>query len=109
MTQVCVNIDANCDECIEVLGDVCFTSLNINTALPSSTSVYLWIRDKFDNLYRVAIMSEYNGSIDLLASDFPEGMFKLPQIFDLFFTSDIAGSTVLPVFADYNCIKLHIQ
>jgi hypothetical protein len=111
MSIVCTNIEANCDECKSELGVVCFATLNIKTELSANTSVYLWVRDKFGNLYRDPIMTEYDGAIIIVSDDFPDGLFHLPQIFDLFVTSDINGSTVLPMFSSptYNCIKLTIE
>ncbi len=109
--QVCENIIANCDKCKEILSDVCFTSLNIKTELSSNTSVYIWIRDKFENLYRELIMTEYDGTIIITSNQYPIGLFQLPQIFDLFVTSDEDGLNVLPLFISptFNCIKLNIQ
>lgn len=108
---VCDNIEANCDECKSVLGVVCFTTLNIKTELASNASIYLWIRDKFGNLYRDSIMTEYDGAIIIISADFPKGLFQLAQIFDLFVTSDIDGINILPMFSNpaYNCIKLNIS
>ncbi len=109
--QVCDTIVVNCDECKEVLSDVCFTSLNIKTELAASTSVYMWVRDKFGNLYRELIMTEYDGAIIITSDDYPDGLFQLPQIFDLFVTSDEDGTDVLPLFSSptFNCMKLNIQ
>lgn len=94
-----------------MLGEVCFASLNIKTELSANTSVYLWVRDKFGNLYRDPIMTEYDGAIIVDSEDFNEGLFQLPQIFDVFVTSDINGDNILPLFSSptYNCIKLDVQ
>lgn len=105
------NIDVNCDECYEVSRSD--SSLNFIYGLTPSTQYYLWVIDKFRNVYKNLFTSGVDGSFDIDLTDYPDGMFNpYAGDFEVFISSDVAGDTVIPltVYATpYNCLILTIS
>lgn len=105
-----IDIDVNCDECYEV--SRADNDLNFIYGLTPSTQYYLWVIDKFRNVYRNLFTSGVDGSFDITLSNYPNGMFnKYAGVFELFISTDMDGADVVPltIYAtEYNCILLSI-
>lgn len=104
------NIDVNCDECYEV--SRADSSLNFIYGLTPSTQYYLWVIDKFRNVYRNLFTSGVDGSFDIDLADYPSGMFnQYAGDFEVFISTDVDGSNIvaMTVYATpYNCLILSI-
>lgn len=108
--QICNPLALDCSICKE-LTKAYNTSINIAAGLTPAANLYLWITDKFGNQYRVIVTIANDGSFNILTSLFPAGMFnQYAGKFDLFLTSDINGTTVVPMnfTTPFNCLKLKI-
>lgn len=111
MTQVCDPVPLDCSYCY-VLELVQSDTLTVDAGLTPASMVYVWITTKFSSQYMVSVVVAGDGSFDLDASDFPNGMFNPDAgYFDLFVSSDIDGSVVVPMTfgaSEYNCVLLSI-
>lgn len=110
--ELCGCISANCDECFELSIAYCPNQINISASLTPSASLYLWIRDKFKNLWEDQITVNADGSFDINIDNFPTGMFT-PNFgaVDIFLTTDNKGADIVPMTfsaIDYNCLLLSV-
>lgn len=112
MAKVCVDPPSlDCDECKEL--SQLLSNLVIAAGLAASTAYYIWVVDKFGNIYRDQYITNGAGSFTLLNSNYPDGFFNpYAGAFTLITTMDQAGTVIVPmVFSavDYNCVKLTIS
>lgn len=113
MTQFCGTIPIDCSECADVSAAPCQSVINLAVGLTPSTQYYLWIRDRFSNLYFDLITVGIYGSVDIDTANFPAGMFETSGVFfDIFITSDSNGVDIIPLNVNpgvtNNCIILSI-
>ena len=113
MAELCGCIDNNCDECFELSVAYCPDQLiNISAGLTPAASLYLWIRDKFGNLWYDTITVNADGSFDIDTDNFTTGMFT-PTFgaLDIFLSTDDKGANIVPMtfnlIAD-NCLILSV-
>lgn len=115
MSEVCFCIPTNCDECFVMSLPYC-PGRNIiipTNNLINQTTYYIFIRDKFNNLYTAPTLGQSTGVFKIDTHQFPTGMFN-PQFgpIDIFLTTDPAGTIVQPMtfpIATYNCIILTVN
>ena len=105
--------DPSCETCYEVSradNDLVFIY-----GLTALTQYYLFVIDKFNNVYKVLFTSGADGSftIDSTNSAYPSGLFNIyAGAFEVFIASDVDGTTVIPltIYAtNYNCLSLTIS
>lgn len=66
----------DCLECFEDVYTPCENIVISETDLTEGATYYVHLFDKFDNVYSVGITIGANGSITLLAEDFPDRLFS---------------------------------
>lgn len=83
--------------------------MNVLAGLTPASTPYLWIIDKFGNQYSDQITINGDGSFDIDLTFYPAGMFNPANgWFDIFISSDSAGSAVIPMVfeSNFNCLKI---
>lgn len=113
MIPICFCIPTDCSECYEHNVSYCPDEINISAGLTPSDTLYLWIRDKFNNIWDDIITVNADGSFDINMSNFPTGMFT-PSFgsIDIFLTTDAKGQSVQEMSFDtqeYNCLILTVD
>jgi len=106
--RICNPMALNCDYCF-MLQLPYQAPINVLAGLPLASAFYLWVTDKFGNQYEDLILVNPNGSFDIDLTNYPTGMFNpLNGSFDIFITSDLEGTTIVPMIfgASFNCLKL---
>jgi hypothetical protein len=113
----------NCYTCIPETCDICYeysvaycpsTIINIPCDnLINGTTYYLWIRDKFDNIWPATTLGLVDGSFDINTTDFPTGMFN-PDFgdLDIFLTQDSIGDiaqTMYFIMQEFNCVMFSVN
>ena len=112
MPQSCNIIPADCSVCFRIETLICPNRLLIPTGISSGTQLYLWLRDKFQNLYYDLIIIDGFGTAILDPGNFPAGLFNIPGFLDMFLTSDVDGSNVVPMqisSVEYNCVIIEVE
>lgn len=112
MSIVCnPNLINDCKTCIVFERD--FSTLNFQAGLTFPNSYYLFVRDKFNTLYKVLVSVNADGSFDLDPNAFPNGLFGVDTgMTELYLTTDQAGLLqVVMTFAGnpYYCVKLLVD
>jgi len=111
----CQNID--CSSCwVYNLSTTCAPNIiNIPSSnLINGTTYYLWIVDKFNNVYKSTAIGQANGSFNISQTDsnFPIGLFMGGVgKRDIFLTTDSIGNDEQPLIygaVSYNCVILGI-
>ena len=90
----------------------CWATMPFYTAQAPNTSLYLWIKDKFDRIYYDVVTVHGDGSIILDTENFPEGLFNNNGTVQIFLSTDqnavdlidFSTTTVLTVL--YSCVSL---
>lgn len=113
MPKVCnITLTSNCDVCKEL--SQLLSNLVIAAGLTASTSYYVWVVDKFGNIFRDQYTTNLAGSFTLLEANYPTGMLNpYAGAFEIFVSMDQDGDTIVPMdFGDadeYNCAILRIS
>jgi hypothetical protein len=99
MPKACLNIPQDCHECFPLSISYCVPSIRIPCNLPLSPSpLYVWVRDKFDNLYYDIVAVQSDGSIWIDVTEFPDGMFSVGNgQLEIFLTYDEFGEEPVPM------------
>lgn len=116
LTPICQCLYVDCSDCFDMNVSYCPSSpININAGQTPAIQIYLWVRDKFGNLYNDFVTVNGDGSVDIDLTHFPKGMFT-PEFgsVDMFLTSDADGKLVLPMGTLYpaetfNCIFISVD
>jgi hypothetical protein len=116
MSKFCFCIPGTCDTCYEYSIPFCPGSLvNIpcTNLVPYYVTYYLWIRDKFGNLWQDTVTGNSDGSFTITLSDFPSGMFT-PAFgpMDVFLTTDDMGTIAQVMYfnlEEFNCVILNVD
>jgi len=105
-----------CDQCYELSIPYCPpTLINIPTTnlVPYYTMYYLWIRDKFDNVWTDTVFANGDGTFDIDQTNFPSGMFT--ESFgpiDMYLSTDSLGVDYQELnlygYLPYACIILSV-
>ena len=105
-----IEIDLDCSNCYEV--SRASSSLNFLVGLTPSTAYYLFVEDKFDNIYRVLITSGADGSITIDPASFPGSLFnKFAGVFTVVVSTSLTAETTSTLTIGgtaYSCISLSI-
>lgn len=97
MGQVCITVPETCDECYSMELTTA-SSFNIPAGLTPAATYYLWVRDKFGNLYQDTIVVNGDGSFDIQTGDFPDGLFNIyAGAFTVFLSTDTEGLELVPM------------
>ena len=112
--RVCEELPSSCDYCYSTMSYCDLTDINLSVGLTNSggSTAYLWIKDKFENLYRDFITINSDGSVDINTNNFPDGMFNYtfgPTL--MFLSSDIDGNSLIDMnilSITYSCVDLII-
>lgn len=114
MPLVCgYNIPINCNICYEMsIIEPCNNSIiNLQVNLISKNQYYLWVIDKFNNIWRDIVIVKIDGSIDLIIANYPIRLFnKNTGIFRIFLSNDISGADIIDLKINtiiYLCIILN--
>ena len=117
INQFCGCIANNCDDCFTMSIPYCppqYITIPTTNLMPYYTIYYLWIRDKFDNIWTDTVFGNADGTFDINTANFPQGMFS-PEFgsIDLYLSVDDLGTIVqllnLYGYEPYNCIILSVD
>jgi len=101
MSLVCgLSLPIDCDTCYEtVIIEPCLdATINFPLNLTPAASLYLFVIDKFRNIWCDLITVNSDGGIDIVVADYPDGLFnKNAGIFRIFLSTDITGSDVVDI------------
>ena len=99
MPLVCgFTIPMDCNICYETtITEPCANNtINFQLNLTPGNQYYLWVIDKFKNVWRDQITVQSDGSINITISDYPNGLFnKNAGIFKIFLSTDLSGLNVV--------------
>jgi hypothetical protein len=88
----CFCIPFDCSTCYYTTVCYCSNSLTIYAGLTPGKNYYLWVRDKFQNIYNDTVTIAANGSFIITFSHFPTGLFNYSAgCYDVFLTTDSQG------------------
>lgn len=111
MPQFCGCIPQDCTACHSLTASQCPDTINIPCGLTPGNQYYLWVRDHFGNLFYDLITVNGNGSVDLVAANYPNGMFIEDSVFELFLTTNIDGTGLITInfTPTATCVSLLIE
>jgi len=98
-------VPIDCDICSEqIIIEPCTNSvINFQVGLIPSTQLYLFITDKFKNVWRDKIKVKSDGSIDLALNNYPLGIFnKHSGFFKIFLSTDNQGTNIINLTINNN-------
>lgn len=110
MSKVCnIEIPEDCESCY--LYTLNLSDLIISSGIAANTTYYVWIIDKFGNIFRDQYNTDNNGNFILDEKNYPDNMFnKFSGNFRMFISSDIDGNNIIPMtwyFQNFNCVILN--
>jgi hypothetical protein len=114
--QYCPHIPPqDCSACYQESFAGCGTSFTIHTRFTGSPAptYYMWVQDKFENVYVNTVSPNLDGSVTVVFSNFPQSFFNIyAGYFQLWFTTDPSGYDLVPipmgVSPDLTCIVFNI-
>ena len=115
MAKLCnVTVEADCDVCYyTTVESPCDTPIEFETDLVAGAVYYLWLVDKFDNVYRHGIIIEAGGVIPVDVDEYPEGFFTNHSgVFRIFLTTTTSQSSRIDFeigSTEYSCITFEIE
>ncbi len=90
-------VDRGCDVCAE-LTLASATTMNVQAGLTPASTYFLWVIDKFKNVYHDIVVVNGDGSFDIVSANYPDQMFnENAGSFYIFLTSDIDGQNPIPM------------
>ena len=112
--KICFDIPTTCDSCYEFTYPVqCLDILNVPCSnLTPGDTYYLYVRDKFNNVFEADVIADPWGGFNIDVLDFPLGIFQpiagKPMIFLTTSKTDpemhIQPMTIYTI--DYTCVLL---
>lgn len=106
MALVCsLRFPMDCDACYEtiIIEPCADTTINFQVGLPAGQQRYLFVIDKFKNVWRNLITVKPDGSIDLTLTDYPDGLFnKYSGFFRVFLSTDDQGQNIVDLTINGN-------
>ena len=112
MALICdLNISLNCDSCFETAK--AYGNLTFPVGLAPTNTYYLFVIDRFGNVYRQIVTIAGDGSFTIDSAGDPSGLYEgsSGESLQLFLSSDINGSNfvLLTINAtSYNCIMFAV-
>ena len=104
-------VDRGCDVC-EKLTFASATTINVLAGLTPANTYYLWVIDKFKNVYRDIVAIAGDGSFSIVISNYPDKMLnEYAGSFYLFLSSDVNGTAIIPMTfnaVSYKCLIFDI-
>jgi hypothetical protein len=113
--KLCWCLPINCDVCYTYIIPYCPpTLINIPTTnLTYNSTYYLWIRDKFGNVWTDTVLGLSDGTFNINQANFPTGMWTEDfGPIDIYLSTDNLGTIVKPLqlygYSPYNCLILSV-
>lgn len=111
MTKICFCIPRSCASCYELEASYCPSSITLPVGLAPAATYYMFVRDRFDNIYRDQVTINASGNIEMDLTAYPTGFFAYEMGVIEITLSQFADGTVpitLNTTPSATCISLTV-
>ena len=111
MAQYCGCVEPDCSVCYSLTADYCPDTINIPCGLTPLTQYYVWVEDRFGNLFYDLITSDANGDVDIVCSNFPDIFKSDSGVMTVFVTVNDTPDNLLTLNfpTPTNCVALSVS
>lgn len=96
--KICACPTSTCDSCYQIFFSYCPSSLTFHTSFSMVESLYVWLQDKFGNVYMQPLTTNVDGTFTLDMSQYPNGMFNYNAgFFYMYLTTDYLGKDLVTI------------